>query len=133
MPVSHRYKLAFCHIPRTGGVSICLALELEVKDKHEPASYYRKHFPDYHLFATFRDYDERVISAKAKPPKELPDSKMSLFSKSNEHYLDCEIDTLLRFDDLENDLNKMLIKLGHDVVRLPHVDYLHNKPKQISK
>lgn len=42
--------------------------------------------------------------------------------KSNEYFLDCQVDCLLRFNDLENDLNAMLSKLGYSVVKLPNLN-----------
>jgi len=117
MPIDHKRKLAFCHIPRTGGVSICLGLDLEVIEKHEPASFYRKHFPSYHLFATYRPYwDRRRSAGKSTDP---------IFTESNKHFLDVPVDTLLQFNNLEKDLNKMLKSLGEKPIELPRADHLH--------
>lgn len=136
MPICEKRKLAFCHIPRTGGVSICNGLNLKVKDKHYPASYYRTHFPDYTLFATMRSYEDRVKSALGWRLPEARNGEADSFEalvnmiirkggenfglmvKPNEYFLDCAVDFLLRFDHLEEDLNVMLTKLGHNPVKL---------------
>lgn len=136
MPICEQRKLAFCHIPRTGGVSISNALNLKVVDKHFPASWYRKNYPDYYLFATVRDYEERIRSTFGY---RLPDDykkrnatldilveriiqrgadNIGLMIKPNEYFLDCEVDFLIRFEHLEEDLNTMLSSLGHDEVKL---------------
>ena len=131
MPIDRNQKLAFCHVPRTGGVSICLALNLEIMDKHEPASWYRKHYPDYVLFATYRPHRDRVQSAlgwgiddsdaglimgrKRKPPTEL---KTGIKTYPNEYFLDCRVDYLLQYCDLEDELNRMLRDLNLIEVKL---------------
>lgn len=130
MPICNERKLAFCHIPRTGGVSICNALKLYVKDKHFPASYYRQTHPGYTLFATLRPYEERIVSAfggslpaqwenKVKSFDRLVQhvkakgaDNIGLMLKPNEYFLDCEVDYLLRYEHLQDDLNAMLQKLG---------------------
>jgi hypothetical protein len=136
MPVCHDRKLAFCHIPRTGGVSISTGLNLKVKDKHFPASWYRKTYPDYTLFATLRPYEDRIRSTfgweipeaylKHAPNMDLlverilktGSDNIGLMIKPNEYFLDCDVDFLLRFEHLQDDLNAMLTKLGHNTVIL---------------
>lgn len=134
MPICKTRKLAFCHIPRTGGVSVSNALSLYVNDKHFPASFYREHYPDYTLFATLRPYDDRIISTfggvlpveYGKPNfqalidhiKDKGADNIGLMLKPNEYFLDCEVDYLLRYEHLQDDLNKMLHELGHKEVRL---------------
>jgi hypothetical protein len=134
MPLDHKRKLALCHIPRTGGVSIVISLGLDVQDYHFPASYYRKNFPDYYLFAVQRDYKERIKSAYGW---KMPDNyrfddltslvndryvkggrNIGLMIKPDEYFLDVPVDRLLRFDHLEEDLNHMLTDLGHLPVKL---------------
>jgi len=148
MPVCYKRKLAFCHIPRTGGVSICLGLDLEIIDKHEPASFYRKHFPSYHLFATYRPYRERIESGinRTIPERrnwkgtyeELVDNILisknnGIVLKPNEYFLDVPVDTLLQFNNPENDLNKMLRSLGEKSIELPHEDHLYDKSDNIQQ
>lgn len=122
MPIDRIKKLAFCHIPRTGGVSISNALKLEVMDKHYPASFYREMFPDYTLFATLRTYEDRVKSVygwnEDLSSTAISHENVGLMRKPNEYFLDCEVDYLLRFEHLQEDLNKMLTALGHQPVTL---------------
>jgi hypothetical protein len=125
MPVCHRRKLAFCHIPRTGGVSMTKALGLEIIDKHYPASFYREKFPDYTLFSVLRAHDDRVNSAHGWKPY-TDNGNFELMTKPNEYFLDCDVDYLLRFDHLEEDLNAMLEKLGIPKVKLQHTNSFKN-------
>jgi hypothetical protein len=134
MPVCHKRKLAFCHIPRTGGVSVNNALKMEVNDKHYPASWYRNNYPDFFLFATLRNYEDRIRSTfgwknderyRKGSLEELVThikgkgmDNIGLMIKPNEYFLDCGVDCLLDFNNLEQDLNKMLFKLGHSCVTL---------------
>jgi hypothetical protein len=131
MPVCHHRKLAFCHIPRTGGVSVSNALKMEVKDKHFPASWYREKYPDYKLFTIKRDYKERIRSAFGHKPMhgmnldELVEhvnlkgyANISLMLQPEEHFLDVPVDFELRFEFLQSDLDEMLIELGFDTVKL---------------
>lgn len=135
MPIDRKNKLAFCHIPRTGGVSVCNALNLEVIEKHKPASWYRKHFPNYTLFAIRRDYNQRVLSAFAGDVPDDPavweqelsnrdyigkekEVNANLMLQSNEYYLDADVDYVLNYATLEKDLNKMLNALKMPKVRL---------------
>lgn len=119
MPVCHKRKLAFCHIPRTGGVSIARALNMKVEDKHEPASFFRKHYPGYTLFATLRNESDRVNSSHGWQSF-TNNGNHGLMTKPNDYFLDCKVDYLLRFDHLEEDLNNMLHALGIKKVKLQH-------------
>lgn len=135
MPICHKRKLAFCHVPRTGGQSIAIGLKLIVNDYHYPASYYREKYPDYFLFATYRPYEFRVKSAiknfvynqAAKPriintKAKIVKKNVGLLTKENNYFLDCRVDYLIQFIDLENDLNKMLKMLNLPSVKLPNID-----------
>ncbi|HEX7015531.1 MAG TPA: class I SAM-dependent methyltransferase [Cyclobacteriaceae bacterium] len=121
MPVCHRRKLAFCHIPRTAGVSIVRALKLEVIDKHYPASFYRNNFPDYTLFTVIRSDEDRIESATYARKGDAP-VRESLMCKPNSHFLDCEVDYTLRFEHLQEDLNAMLSELKIPPVKLQHTN-----------
>jgi hypothetical protein len=136
MPVCHKRKIVFCHVPRTGGVSICLTLELAIEDRHEKASYLRGKYPGYHLFSIYRPYKDRIESAlgysketagvhstKKESYEDIVDSIIiakgnGISVKPNDYFLDVPVDTLLQYNDLENELNKMLVKLGHKAVKL---------------
>jgi sulfur relay (sulfurtransferase) DsrC/TusE family protein len=131
MPVCHHRKLSFCHIPRTGGVSVGNALQMEVKDRHFKASWYREMYPDYKLFTITRDYVERVKStfgyksANGKTIDELVEhaklkgiDNIGLMLKPQEYFLDVQPDFILRFEFLQDDLDKMLTELGFDTVQL---------------
>lgn len=141
MPVCHKRKLVFCHIPRTGGVSVCKSMNLEIKDRHEPVSWLRQKYPGYKIFSIYRPYRDRVSSAigwsipeKRKPFKgtfkELVDefvtrkyptptgNKTGLMLYPNDYYLDQPVDFLLQFCDIENGINKMLRHLNLEEIKL---------------
>lgn len=129
MPVCHEKKLAFCHIPRTGGRSITEALKLkpvEMGEFHEPTSYYRKHYPDYHLFVIYRPHEDRVFSALKKiitqDNKNRALNNVRIMILPNDYFLDAPVDDILKFNDLEDDLNAMLVKLGHEPVKLKKIN-----------
>lgn len=125
MPVCNTRKLAFCHVPRTGGVSISNALNMTIVDRHFPASWFRKNYPDYFLFATHRPYADRIQSAYGYKHPERTESgvakgmdNVGLMLKPDEYFLDVEVDFLLRFSHLQEDLNRMLKQLGMKKVKL---------------
>jgi len=125
MPISEKHKLAFCHVPRTGGVSICNALKLTVVDRHFPASWFRKNYPDYFLFATIRPYRERIESAYGYKHPERTESgiikgmnNVGLMLKPDEYFIDTEVDFTIRFSHLNEDLNTMLRQRGIKEVKL---------------
>lgn len=133
MPFNRERKLIFCHIPRTGGVSVCNALNMEIIGKHFPVSAIRHEFPkDYILFSIQRPYLDRIKSAHGYI---LPDdfytweelmfhyNKQTLDDKGlivwpNEYFLDAKVDYLLRFENLQEDLDKMLSDLKQEKVVL---------------
>jgi len=121
MPVCHRRKLVFCHIPRTAGVSIVRALNLKVIDKHYPASFYRENFPDYTLFTVIRSDADRLESATYARNSNVQSSD-ALMCKTNDYFLDCDVDFTLRFEHLQEDLDAMLTKLKIKPVKLQHTN-----------
>ena len=125
MPICEKNKLAFCHVPRTGGVSICNGLNLKIIDRHFPASWYRKNYPDYFLFATHRPYADRIQSAYGYKHPERTQSgvekglnNVGLMLKPDEYFIDTTVDFLLRFSHLNEDLNTMLKQRGIREVNL---------------
>jgi hypothetical protein len=112
------------------------ALHMVVKDKHFKASFYREHFPGYKLFTIFRPYEDRIRSTFGYTIPENQKGRYATFDdlvkgvikvgadniglmiKPDEYFLDCEVDYVLRFETLENDLNEMLRVLGYRPVRL---------------
>jgi len=120
MPVNHKMKLAFCHIPRTGGRSIAIALGMQVKgEKHEPVSFYREKYPEYVLFTVFRNYEDRIKNFR---PTRKPNRKNIVpIRLETDYFLDETPDYILSFKQLEEDLNSMLRRLGHKQVRLPQI------------
>lgn len=63
MPINQQHKISFIHIPRTGGVALCDALNFEATGNHSTYEYYQKNYPDYFSFSIVRNPYERFISA----------------------------------------------------------------------
>lgn len=120
MPFCPVRKLAFCHIPRTGGVSVSNALEMTVHDKHFKASYYREKFPDFTLFTIIRPYEERIRSAfeYILHTNKIVYENINLMIQPNEYYLDVPVDVVLNFHSLQTDLDLMLRSIGFPPVEL---------------
>jgi len=98
---------------------------MTIVDRHSPASWFRQSYPDYFLFATSRPYIDRVESTFGwKNPEAVKDryekgvNNVGLMLKTNEYFLDTEVDFLIRFSHLNEDLNTMLEQLGMKKVRL---------------
>lgn len=146
MPACNRLKLAFCHIPRTGGVSVVHSLNMEVKEKHRPVSWMRERYPGYTLFTILRPWEDRIKSAHAWNPEPHLGVPLNAFVKArmlqnrdkgesdlnaqrrgvmtfpNEYFLDAPVDYTLRFEHLQEDLDAMLRELGHPLIKITHVN-----------
>lgn len=61
MPVDIKNKLAFIHIPKNAGTSICKTLNIE--SNHQSFTTIYNRYPDFVYFTTIRDPYERFISA----------------------------------------------------------------------
>lgn len=134
MPVDHKNKLAFCHIPRTGGVSVSNALKMTVEDRHLPVSWHRNQYPGYFLFTIIRNYEDRIKSTFGweTPPEhgsiefnslvektyKKGERNIGLMLKPNEYFLDGDVDFMIRFEHLQEDLNDMLESRGLQPVKL---------------
>ena len=141
MPICHKRKIAFCHVPRAGGVSICASLGLIAEDKHMPVSWIKNQYPGYKTFSVYRPYRDRISSSlgwkvpEARKPfdgnfddlvdmlvirKRLPpnEKRSGIMLYPNEYFLDDSVDFLLQFCDLENELNKMLNQLSLPEIKL---------------
>jgi len=102
-----------------------------IVDRHLPASWFRKNYPDYKLFTITRPYDDRIKSAYGHGPKHgmtldelVAEVKrkgvdnISLMLKPEAYFLDATPDYVIRFGFLQSDLDDMLTTLGFEPVEL---------------
>ncbi len=149
--IDHDRKLIFIHIARTGGSSVEAALvgkdwwHIDSVTKHISARQARQSYGEdiwnsYTKFSVVRNPWDRVISLWATTrwheTAGLPLScSLETFIRNlkphpHERYnslfyheiLNEEMDVVLRFENLEHDLNQMLGKVNADAVQLPHVN-----------
>jgi len=121
--VSHKRKLCFVHIPKTGGVSIARALEL-TELAHQPASYYRDKYPDYTIFTVMRPYMERVASAKEYYKNDPDRANYNMATYETDHWLDAPCDFYLNFNNLRHEFKHLMDCLCIGGIELPHLNTL---------
>jgi hypothetical protein len=144
--LSHKLKLIFCHIPRTGGTSFTEAIrpflgedyEMDTFPKHLPLAKFRigrlgKHFDDYLKVSIDRPEADRQaslrIGAKLAPEPIIfpqyghgPDSE---YWWSTGQWLGDNkgkplVDVLINFDQLPGSALRFLRSIGIELDELPH-------------
>lgn len=126
MEVNHELKLCFVHVPKTGGMSISEALNLNGV-RHFPVSYYRAKYPDYTIFTVIRSYKDRLVSSQKYHETNrhrIKHWEKSLFEQHLplDFYIDEPCDYYLRFEKLQYDFNNMLVELGYEPIKLPRLN-----------
>ena len=126
MEVNEDMKLAFVHIPKTGGMSISEALNLKGV-RHFPSSYYKENYPDYIRFTVIRGWKDRLVSSQKY--HETNKHRIKHYEKSlyEQHlpidfYLDYPCHYYLRFERLQEDFSNMLNELGYNDIKLPRLN-----------
>lgn len=144
-------RLLFIHIARTGGTSIESAFcgtdwcYIDLPTKHLSASQARRHYGEeiwnsFTKFAVVRNPWDRLVSMWATRswhftldyarPCDMKSFMAQLKPHPNERYqslhyhdiLDEPLDYVLRFENLQADLSRMLSDRGQAPVALPHVE-----------
>lgn len=139
--ISHKYKIIFIHIPRTGGTSIEKAfdknmwknapLEKHLSAKEARKKYGKKAWEDYFTFSFVRNPWDRVISLwKIKTYGQdycLYDFLLNYNPKDFEYkspyyedILNLDLDFVGKFENLQEDFNKVCDKIGIKSIKLPH-------------
>lgn len=126
-------KIAFIHVPKTGGASLSKALDLSLNDHQKASS-----FPDHAFkFAFVRDPYERFRSAftfmrdiDRDPAYQIsfesfvmdrPIRESGFFFRPMVHWIDAPLNFLGRFENLEEDVARLFDALGRPKVELPHI------------
>lgn len=126
-------KLAFIHVPKTGGASLSKALDISLMDHQKASS-----FPDYCFkFAFVRDPYERFRSAftfmrdwQKDPSYQMPFETFVTEWKVHERnaffrpmvtWIDGPLNFLGRFENLEEDVARLFDAIGRPRVELPHI------------
>lgn len=126
-------KIAFIHVPKTGGASLSKALDLSLMDHQKASS-----FPDHAFkFAFVRNPYERFRSAftfmrdwQKDPAYQMPFEtfvtewkihERSAFFRPMVHWIDGPVNFLGRFENLEEDFRRLLDAIKRPQIPLPHI------------
>lgn len=143
--ISHKYRIIFCHVPRTAGRSLFSVIDKHLgpddeRFGHQPFRYVRdskrwkKYFNEYLKVAVWRNNEERIESLRNNNPpvgvKETDD-----YYWSNSQWLGDEkgkllADILINFNDIERNAKRFLKWLGIECKEFPH---LNKKPPPSGK
>jgi GR25 family glycosyltransferase involved in LPS biosynthesis len=141
--ISHKHKCIFIHIPRTGGTSIEKALteadwwKVEKKTKHldwkTAKNLYKDNWEGYFKFTVVRNPWDWMVSLfrshrgrrrKQKTWKQYLSNPTLVAHEQNaavqSEIIGDEMDFVLKFENLQNDFNTLLDKLGVKNITLPH-------------
>jgi hypothetical protein len=136
--VSHKYKLIFCHIPRTGGTSFTEAFkpfmgdldEISTFEQHTPLSGFKlgrtaEVFDEYLKVSILRNESERYASLQVSPPvNSLPTDE---YWWTNRQWIcgndgKALYDVLLNFADLAGSATRFLRSIGIKINEFPHLN-----------
>jgi len=115
MPLSHKEKLIFIHIPKTAGTSITFEpffdfVDIHVPHWHETWKFYQKNYPEewknYKKFAVIRDPVERFLSQYRMFKREILDGKIEKDAEKDFQFLVDSMDINEWVDFLYEDSNQ---------------------------
>ena len=156
--IDHKKKCIFVHVTKTGGSSIQLALNME--NYHLPASKIKEivgknKWNDYFKFSFVRNPWDKIVSQyhfnrhnwglKNATFKEYIQAwqngkRISAYPPFNLYYINEKIDFVGRFENLQEDFDKICGKIGIERQKLPHkkktkhkhyTEYYDEETKQI--
>jgi len=144
--ISHPHKCIFIHIARTAGTSIEHSIigkdwwRVDPSSKHISVQqtitkFGKDVYNDYFTFTVIRNPWDRIISMwqkkwwSNKQPMSLPAFLKQLKPNKNEHYkslfyheiLNGPVDFIVRFENLQEDMNYVFDKIGMPRKVLPHI------------
>ena len=135
--ISHKYKCIFIHVIKTGGVSVCKALNMKDTQLHIPASEIKSitknNWNDYFTFSFTRNPWDKMVSQYFyngqcytrdfnKYIELWYNDKEFVTSHSCIHsdYFDIDINFIGRFENLQDDFDFICSKIGKSKSILPH-------------
>lgn len=135
--ISHKYKLIFCHIPRTGGTSFYEAIKPYLDkvnidlQQHTPLralqiGQTRKIFNEYTKVSIVRDEKDRFESLGKGPPRFNTRPTDDYWWGTKRWLCDCEgnmlADVLLKFEELPGCAIEFLKSIGIEITEFPHLN-----------
>ena len=140
--INHQYKCIFIHVIKTGGVSVCSALNMRKKQFHAPASDIKSitkdKWDDYFTFSFTRNPWDKMVSqyfyngqCYTKDFNEYisrwyeQKERLTAHSCIHSDYFDLDIDFIGRFENLQQDFDFVCSKIGKVKTKLP---YENSKP-----
>ena len=105
MPVIHKHKLIFQHLPKTGGLAVLDALGGEAGGHQHMMHYQKMKLEGYRSFTIIRDPVERFRSAYAmyvNPPKEIRENKLLISTREKyKDFFQGDINDHITIDNLQ--------------------------------
>jgi hypothetical protein len=136
--ISHKYRLIFCHVPRTGGTSFTEAItpflgerdDISLYEKHTPLRIFKvgeteKVFEEYLKVAFVRDEGERLRSLQKDPPINVSpydDYWGNIRAWVADGAGELLADVLINFHNLPGSAMKFLGRLGINIFEYPHLN-----------
>lgn len=135
--INHQYKCIFIHVIKTGGISVCKALNMKDKQFHIPASEAKSitkgKWNDYFTFSFIRNPWDKMVSQyfyngqcytkdfnKYISRWYYGKKFVTSYSCIHSDYFDLNLDFIGRFENFQKDFDFVCKKIGRPATILPH-------------